>query len=294
MSNRNWALLIALSVIWGGSFYFGRVAVLEIPPFTVVFFRVFLAAITLWLIMVLSGRAIPLGKHFVYSMLLLSIINNVIPFSFILYGQKEIGAGLAALVNAMTPIWTLIIANFLTLDEKFSANRVAGIILGFVGVGVLMGADILAGLLASALAQGMVLIATISYGFAGVFGKTLKQYGPTSIATGQLTASSLLMLPIALYVDTPWELATPSILAIISVIGIAVLCTALAYVIYFTILESAGATFLSLVTFLVPVSAIVLGALLLGEKLTVYQLIGMVLIAAGLVVIDGRFTARRN
>lgn len=294
MSNRNWILLITLSIIWGGSFYFGRVAVLEIPPFTVVFFRVFLAAVTMWIIVAATGRSIPFSGHFLLSMVVLSILNNVIPFSFILYGQKEIGAGLAALVNAMTPIWTLIIANFMTTDEKFTTNRVLGIVLGFFGVGVLMGADILAGLFASALAQAMVLVATISYGFAGVFGKTLKQYGPFSITTGQLTASSLIMLPITLYLDKPWELTMPSALAILSVIGIAVLCTALAYVIYFTILASAGATFLSLVTFLVPVSAIVLGVILLDESLTVYQIGGMALIAAGLFVIDGRFSRRKS
>ena len=293
MSNRNWALLISLAVIWGASFFFGRIAVLEIPPFTVVFFRVFIAAVSLWIFVALTARTVPLTIRFAGSMAVLGLINNAIPFSFILYGQTEIGSGLAALVNAMTPIWTLIIANFTTSDERFTANKIVGIAFGFLGVGVMMGSDIVNGLYASALAQGSVLLATVSYAVASIYAKRLKSYDPISISTGQLTASSILMLPIVLLVDFPWTFPAPSGMAIFSVAMIAVVCTALAYILYFEILSSAGATFVSLVTFLVPVSAIMLGVLLLGELLTLGQILGMVLIAIGLIAVDGRIVKVR-
>jgi len=288
MNNKNWALLFLLAFIWGGSFYFGRVTVIEVPPLTVVFFRVFLAALALWVYLIATGRKFPFSRKFIGAVAIMSILNNVIPFSLILYGQTQIGSGLASLVNAMTPIWTIIFAHFFTTDEKFSSNRIAGVFLGFCGVGVMMGADLLSGLFASALAQVMVLTATISYGCAGVFGKRFKDADPIAVSTGQLTASSLIMLPIALFVDHPWKLEMPSLAAILSIIALAVVCTAIAYVIFFRILASAGATFLSLVTFLVPVSAIILGILLLDEVLTLWQLVGMGLIAAGLIAVDGR------
>lgn len=280
--------MVTLAVIWGASFFFGRIAVIEIPPFTVVFFRVFIAALSLWIYVLITRKTVPITIVFAGSMLLLGLVNNAIPFSFILYGQTEIGSGLAALVNAMTPIWTLILANFVTDDEKFTSNKIVGIACGFLGVGVMMGSDIINGLYASALAQGSVLMATISYAFASIYAKHLRVYDPISISTGQLTASSLLMLPIVFLIDFPWSVPFPSNTAIFSVIAIAVFCTALAYILYFEILSSAGATFVSLVTFLLPVSAILLGVALLGELLTLGHILGMILITCGLVAVDGR------
>ena len=289
-STRDWILIVTLAAIWGSSFLFGRILMLEWPPFTVVFLRVALAAITLWAFLVMTGRKMPTNRHLLFGILVMGIINNVIPFSLILIGQQEIGSSLASVVNAMTPIWTLIIANSLTSDEKFSGNKVIGIFLGFIGVTVLIGSDLIAGLHASAWAQAAVLGATISYGFAGVFGKRFREMDPISIATGQLTASSLVMLPIMIFTEGFFRIGWPNTELAISMIGLAVVCTAFAYVLFFTVLASAGATNVSLVTFLVPVSAIVLGNLWLGEALTTANLLGMCLILAGLAFIDGRIT----
>jgi len=285
---KDWLLIALLALIWGGSFLFGRILMLEWPPFTVVFLRVFLAAITLWIFLLLTGRRFPSDRKLIFAIVVMGIINNVIPFSLILIGQKEIGSGLAAVVNAMTPIWTLIIANFFTQDEKFSTNKIIGIIFGFTGVAILIGADFIQGLTASAWAQGAVLLATISYGFAGVWGKRFKTYDPIIISTGQLTASSLVMLPLIFILENPFSLSAPNTELLISMLGLAILCTAFAYVLFFKILASAGATNVSLVTFLVPVSAILLGIVWLGEKLTTSNMIGMAMILIGLLIIDGR------
>ncbi len=293
MTPITWAMIILLSIIWGGSFLFGRIAVLEIPPMTLVLLRVGLAAIAIWAFILVTKRGSIITKWFAWNILGLAILNNVIPFSFILYGQKEIGSGLASIVTAMTPIWTIIIANYLTADEKLSRRKVAGILLGFIGVAILMGGDIWNGLQASAIAQASVLLATISYGFAGVYGKRFKGVDPILIAAGQLTASTIIMGIIVIWSGDAIGLEMPSSLAIWSVIGIAIPCTAFAYVLFFKILSTAGATNVSLVTFLVPVSAVILGIVFLDEKLTHWHLGGMLLIIAGLAVLDGRILGRK-
>jgi drug/metabolite transporter (DMT)-like permease len=287
-SAKDWLLIALLAFIWGGSFLFGRILMIEWPPFTVVFLRVFIAALTLWVFVLMTARKFPMERSILSAILIMGILNNVIPFSLILIGQQEIGSGLAAVVNAMTPIWTLIIANQFTSDEKFSTNKILGICFGFMGVATLIGADFMQGLTASAWAQGAVLGATISYGFAGVWGKRFKGQDPIIISTGQLTASSLVMLPLIFLIEDPFSIPAPDLEMIVALLGLAIVCTAFAYVLFFKILSNVGATNVSLVTFLVPVSAILLGIFWLGETLTLSNIIGMILIITGLSLVDGR------
>ena len=295
-SAQDWILIVSLALIWGGSFLFGRILMLEWPPFTVVFLRVAIAAASLWIFLYFTGRKFPVSIAFIMAILVMGIINNVIPFSLILIGQQEIGSGLASVVNAMTPIWTLIIANFTTSDEKFNLNKGIGIALGFCGVAVLIGSDLLKGLEAAAWAQAAVLGATISYGFASVFGKRFTGQDPIVVSTGQLTASSLIMLPIAFMLESPLSLTPPDAEMIVALLGLSLLCTAAAYVLFFKVLSSAGATNVSLVTFLVPVSAIALGIVWLGEMLKPSHLVGLALIISGLICVNGRIRSlsRRN
>jgi drug/metabolite transporter (DMT)-like permease len=290
MSALAWSLLVALSVLWGGSFFFVGVAVAEIPPLTLVALRVGLAAAMLWAALPLLGVAAPRGARAWGAIAAMGVLNNAIPFSLIVWAQQTLPSGLAAILNATTPLWGVLVAHALTAEEKATPARIGGVLLGFAGVAAMMGADMLGGGVAAGLATGAMLAATLSYAFAGVWGRRFRALGvaPMQAAVGQVTCSAALMLPLALVVERPWGLAVPSGAAVASVLGLAALSTALAYVLYFRILALAGAVNLLLVTFLVPVSAILLGTLALGEALLPRHLLGMALIGAGLAVIDGR------
>lgn len=283
-----WILIGVLATIWGSSFLFARIAVLEVPPLTLVFVRVALAALTLNLILQFRNNGFVHTPAMWKNFAMMGLLNNVIPFALIFYGQLEIGAGLAAIINAMTPIWTVIIANFATTDEKMSTNKVIGVICGFAGVVILIGSSALSGLGNSTIGQLAVLGGTISYGFSSVFGRRFTKVPAIETARGQLTMSSIMVLPLALFFDQPWQLSSPSLQAWLSIIALAILCTAIAYLLFFQILAKAGAVNVSLVTFLVPPSAILLGMVVLGETLELRHVIGMAVIMLGLIVMDGR------
>jgi drug/metabolite transporter (DMT)-like permease len=220
----------------------------------------------------------------------MGLLNNAVPFCLIVWGQTHIASGVASILNATTPLFTVVVAHFLTRDEKMTGGRLAGVLLGLVGVAVLIGGAAIQSLGVAVIAQLACLGAALAYAFAGVFGRSFRALGvaPMATATGQVTASSIMLLPVMMIVDRPWTLATPSIDAMAALLGLALLSTALAYILYFRILASAGATNVLLVTFLVPVSAILAGVLLLGEVLQAKHLAGMALIGLGLAAIDGR------
>lgn len=291
MTGLDWLCLLTLSVLWGGSFFFAKVAVASVPPLTLVAARVALAAVTLLAVARLSGLRLPSDRGTWIAFAGMGILNNLIPFGLIFYGQTAIGAGLAAVINGMTPFWTALVARAAGA-EPLSAGKLAGIAVGFAGLAVMVGPAALAGLDASLLAQFAIVGATISYGCAGVFGRRFKALPPLVTATGQLSASSLLVLPLALLADRPWVLPLPGAEVAGAVVALALASTALAYILFFRVLASAGATNVSLVTLLVPVSAMLLGALVLGETVEDRQLLGLGLITAGLACIDGRLLAR--
>ncbi|MQX99898.1 DMT family transporter [Sinorhizobium medicae] len=293
MTLRLWALLALLGLIWGGSFFFARVAVAHVSPFTLVFMRLSLAALALHFYL--------LGRHGIYQalaerwreFLLMGLINNAIPHAFIFLGQTHIGAGLAAILNATTPIWTVVIANVATEDEKLSVAKFSGCLLGLAGTIVLIGPSAAAGLFGTAgdvplWALVLPVLAAGSYGLSGSYGKRFRDLAPPVTAAGQLTASTLVMLPVAVLVDTPWAMPMPPLTTVLAILGLALVSTAYAYILFFRIMAEAGATNTSLVTLLVPPSAILLGYLFLGETLQATDLAGMLLIAAGLAVLDGR------
>jgi drug/metabolite transporter (DMT)-like permease len=294
MSALEWGLLLLLSVLWGGTFYFAGVAVKELPPLTIVWCRVFLAAAALHLVLRAMGVRFPTDQATLLAFFGMGLLNNAIPFSLIFAGQREIASGLAAIFNATTPLFTVLVAHVLTADEKLSAPKVAGVIVGLGGVTVMVGLSALAGLGHSTGAELMVLAAAVSYAFAGIYGRRFKRMGvaPMATAAGQVTASTLILLPLVLAIDQPWTLAWPSNGVIAALAAMALLSTALAYIIYFRLLATAGATNLLLVTFLIPITAIVLGTWLLGETLETKHYVGMAAILAGLALIDGRIVDR--
>jgi drug/metabolite transporter (DMT)-like permease len=290
MSVVEWAMLLSLSVLWGGSFFFTGVALSALPPLTLVVLRVGIAALILNLILPFAGVRRPRGRAVWQAFLGMGLLNNVVPFCLIVWGQTHIASGLAAILNSTTPLFTVVAAHWLTSDERMTGNRLVGALIGLGGVAVMIGAGAMAEAGGDLPAQLAVLGAALSYALAGIFGRRFGRMGvaPLATATGQVTASTLLLLPAALVIDQPWTLAWPSRPVWGAVFGIATLSTALAYLLYFRLLASAGATNLLLVTFLIPVSAILLGALVLDEHLEPRHFLGMTLIGCGLVAIDGR------
>jgi drug/metabolite transporter (DMT)-like permease len=294
MGPAEWALLLTLSILWGGSFFFAKVALAGLPPFTVVFGRVALAALALNGVVFASGRRMPTSARVWGAFAAMGILNNLVPFSLIVWGQTRIASGLASVLNATTPLFTAVLAHFLTRDERLTPGRLGGVLAGLTGVAVMIGPDALSGLGADVLAQAGVLGAALSYAFAGIYGRRFRGTPPLVTAAGQVTASSVMLLPVTLLADRPWSLPAPGLLSAAAVCGLALLCTALAYVIYFRILSAAGATNLLLVTFLIPVSALLLGGLVLGERLLPRQFGGMALIGCGLALTSLRWSAERR
>ncbi len=294
MNGSEWLALLLLSVLWGGSFFFAGVLIKTLPPFTIVFLRVGLAAVILNALVKALGIRMPGSRSAWLAFFGMGLLNNAIPFCLVVWGQSHIASGLAAILNATTPISTVVVAHLLTNDEKMTGNRFLGVVIGFFGVVILIGPDSLKGLGANVLAQVAVLTAAVFYAFAGVYGRRFKLMGidPILTATGQVTASAVLLFPVAMLVDNPWTLTMPALPAWAAIIGSAVFSTALGYVLYFRILATAGATNLLLVTLLIPVSAIMMGTFGLGERLDIRHFAGLAIIGAGLAAIDGRLLAR--
>jgi drug/metabolite transporter (DMT)-like permease len=294
MGTREWLMLIVLSVLWGGSFFFVGVAVSELPPLTIVTLRVGLAAITLWTIALMMGLRPPKSIKIWLTFIVMGLLNNVIPFSLIVWGQTHIASGLASVLNATTPLFGVVVVGLLLADERATPMKLIGVAIGFLGVVIMIGMPNLdVAEQGSTLAQMAILVAALSYAFAGVYGRRFKgmTLSPVIIAAGQVTGSSLVLAPTALYIDGPLALfgpSAPSVSTWASILTLAVFSTALAYVLYFKILASSGATNILLVTLLVPVSAILLGSLFLNETLEWIHFVGIGLIAVGLSAIDGR------
>lgn len=290
MGGTEWAMLAALSVLWGGSFFFNAIAVKELPPFTFVFLRVGIGSLVLLVVIHLMGFRLPRNSKVWWQFLGMGILNNIIPFCLIVWSEKRLPGGLASVLSATTPLFAVIMAHFLTVDEKATSNKVAGVLIGFVGVAVLIGAKGLASAGSDLWAELAVLGAAVSYASAGIYGRRFKEMGiaPFVTATGQICSSTILLLPLVVFIDHPWTLPVPGPATWGAVAGISLLSTSLGFVLFFRILATAGATNLMLVSFLIPASAILLGFIFLGERLATNHLVGMGMIALGLVTIDGR------
>ena len=287
-----WMLLLILSGLWGGSFFFFKVLVAVLPPFTVVLARVGIAALILNLWLLLRRDFMPASPSLWFSFIVMGLLNNVIPFSLIAFGETRISSGVASILNATTPMFTVLAAHLLTSNEKLTAAKAAGVGCGFAGVAVLIGPNVLTGLgNGDFMGEAACLIGALAYAFAGIYGRRFKGIPPIKVATGQITGSTLVLIPLAAVVDKPWTLPMQTEDFCAEMIGIEVICTVLAYILYFRILAAAGATNLLLVTFLLPISALLLGWLGLGETVAPRAFGGMALIGLGLACIDGRLVA---
>lgn len=290
MTGREWSILLIMAVIWGGAFMFIGVAVRHIEPLTYVWLRLTIAAAGMFLFLKLKGQSVGLPREVWGSIFLLALLNNALPFTLFGWSQTHIASGLASILNATTPIWGVVVAHFFTHDERMTPRKIAGVLLGFAGVATMIGPMLLANVGTDALAQLACIAAALSYALAAVWARRFRRIGvsPMSVTTGQLTAGALMMLPLALLVDQPWTQPFPPLTAWGAIVALALLCTAFGYVLYFRLIETAGATNALLVTLLVPPFAILFGSLFLNEVLAPQDFIGLALIALGLAAIDGR------
>src|SRR6195256_4642892 len=283
----DWSLLGVLSILWGGSFFFVAVSLQERPPLTIVFLRVALAAIILLPVLWIYRIRVPTGLAGWQPFFALALLNNVVPFSLIVMGQTYIPTGLASVLNATTPLFTVLVMAAAG-DEKLHARRVAGVIVGLIGVIILHGQslDLEAGQSVGIL---LCLAAAFFYGLAALFARRkFLNSPPLATAAFQLTASSLVMAVVAAAVERPWQRPVPGVATWLAIVGSAALSTALAYIIFFRILRRAGSTNVMLVTLLIPVTAILLGYLVLGEAISLREIVGAVVIGSALLIIDGR------
>ena len=296
MNGQDWAILLFLSVLWGGSFFFIELTIGLVEPFTLVLIRALLAAAMLWLYLLVRKERFAVPPGALRAFFVLALLNNVVPFVLFAWAQKSIDGGLASILNATTPIWGVLVAHVATSDEKATPGKIAGVLLGFGGVAVMIGADLLRNIGTEVLAQLACLGATLCYALAGVYARRFRTMGvsPIGVSTGLLTAAALITLPLVLLFEPPWLARSIPFEAWAAMAGLALFCTTLAYILYFRLLATAGATNALLVTFLIPITAILLGALFLDEQLEPHHFAGMALIGAGLAAIDGRLLRLRR
>lgn len=287
----DWGLLLLLSLLWGFSYFFTAVALKGgLPPVTLVLLRTALAALVLLPLVAVLGLSMPRDWATWKLFAVQSVLNNVVPFSLMAWAQTHIPSGLAAVLNATTPLWTLLVARALA-GERLSFNKIAGVLFGLVGVATLIGPELAVVNLPVLMGMGAFLLGTLFYGFSALWMRKLRHISPIVSAASQLCWSSVLLAPIAAVTDRFWELPMPTPGTIGAVVGVAVFSTALAYIVFFRISASAGPQNAMLVTLLIPVTATLLGVVFLGEALTVHQVVGAVVIAMGLLVTDGRLLA---
>ena len=292
MDGPSWAGIVLLGSVWGSSFFFFEVALESLGPITVAFGRVAIAAPALWLMIRFAGERLPRDWRSWRVLGLMGILNNAIPFTLIAWAQVAIEGGLASILNATTPIFSVVLAVFVVRQETLSANRLVGVALGFVGVVVLIGPAALLTLGDNAGSQSLVLLAALFYATAAIYARRhLMDFSPIVTSFGQVGTAALALLPIALIFEAPWN-AAPSVATWGALLAIGTLCTAFAYPLYFYLLRRTGATNLMLVTLINPVTALLLGILILSESPGWTTFAGMALIFAALATIDGRLVER--
>ena len=296
MSTADWVTLLVLALLWGGSFFFIEVALRGFDPLTLVFARTAVGAAILWGVALLAGKHFPRDFATWRSLLVQALLNNVIPLILFSWGQTQISGGLAAIFNATTPVWGVLIAHLWIAGERLTVARAVALVLGVAGVAVTVGGDAIRGLGAHLLPQLACLVGAFSYSVAGILGRRFSDTGvdPIVTAAGSLAMAAVVTLPLMLAFGQPWHAAPPSLASWGALAALGVLSSALGFLLYYRLLASAGATNTMLVTFLIPITPIILGWLVLGESLAPQHFVGLALIACGLVALDGRLALRRR
>ncbi|MEE2674386.1 MAG: EamA family transporter [Myxococcota bacterium] len=280
----DWARLLGLVVIWGTAFLFIDLSVETIPPATLVTARVGIAAIVLLIAVRFRGLALPGPGALWLRFLLLACVGNAIPFFAISWGQQRVSSGLAGILMAVMPLTTLLLAHFFLPGQHMTRRRTTGFVMGFAGVVVLTGPDtlsLLGGAQSDIVFQLAVLMGALCYATNSILAERMVTTQPLVSAACVMLMASLVILPVSLWVDRPWQLA-PSPLSLVSVVWLGLVPTGAATVLYFRIVSSAGSTFLSLMNYLIPGVALATGIVLGGESFEWHILAALALILAGL------------
>lgn len=294
LDGTGWLLIGILSILWGGAFFLIEVGLRSYPPITLVFMRLALAVPPMWIAMRLMGERLPTEPRIWGLLAIVGALNCALPFILFFWGQQYLDSGYASILNATTPLWGVITAHFLTRDEKATPARVIGVLIGMAGIVVMVGPEATKGLSNNLLAQLACIVSTIFYSFAAIYGRRLSQteLTPMAVATGQTMMAALMMVPIVAVMDHPWTMAMPGLDSTLAGVTLAIFSTALAYTLYFRLIDRSGASNAQLVAFLMPILAVILGIAFLGESLSGGQIAGAGLIAIGLAILDGRLVAR--
>jgi drug/metabolite transporter (DMT)-like permease len=299
MNAREWGMLLLLGLLWGSTFYFTAIGLTGLPPLTLVTLRILLAAIAMHAVVAFMGLRLPTDRRAWIEFVRMSVLNNVIPFILIAWGQTRVASGVASVLIATTPMLTALCAHVLTHDEKITRNGAIGIVCGIVGVAVMIGGAVVSQATHDFAGEIAILGAAVAYALSSIQARRFSALNITPLVstTGLLTVSVIILMPAMIVFDRPWTLPWPGAQVVVSVLILALVASAFAYLLYFRIAATAGATNLMLVTFLMPVVAILLGVFVLGERLEPRHIWGMALIAVGLSAIDGRlwrWMRRRN
>lgn len=294
LDGTGWLLIGILSILWGGAFFLIEVGLRSYPPITLVFMRLVLAVPPMWIAMRLMGQHLPSEPRVWGLLAIVGALNCALPFILFFWGQQYLDSGYASILNATTPLWGVITAHFLTSDEKATPARIIGVLIGMAGIVVMVGPEAMKGLSNNLLAQIACIISTIFYSFAAIYGRRLSQteLTPMAVATGQTMMAALMMVPVVVLIDQPWTMAPPRLDSTLAGLTLALFSTALAYTLYFRLIDRSGASNAQLVAFLMPILAVILGIAFLGESLSGGQIAGAALIAVGLAILDGRLVAR--
>lgn len=293
MTNKDWLRIVALGILWGSSFLYAEILLRYLNPLMIVFLRVSLAGLILLLICLMKRVPITLTGTDLFTIGVMGALNNVIPFSLIVWGQQTTTGGLASIINASTAFFSIVLAALFIPQERLSWNRVGGVLIGVTGVAIAVGPANMLQFSENDTGKYMILLATISYAFAGVWAKLRMQNLPSMIsATGMLVASAMMMVPLLFMTDT-FQIAPIDMYVLFIAFQFAVICSVLAYLLYFKILETTGAGNLLICTIIVPPSAILLEVLVLDEVIGLNELAGLAIVTAGMIVLDGRLLPRR-
>ena len=293
MKNKDWFLVILLGVFWGASFLFVEILLEYVTPFVVVYLRVAIASALLLIYILIRNIKFQFSRGDLFNLFVMGLLNNVLPFLLIAYGQQSITGGLASILNANTSFMTILLVALFIPNEKLNFHRTIGVLIGILGVILAVDYQNIFQLNNDSVGQYLILLATISYSFAGIWAKLkLQNLPPVVSAAGMLTMSTIFLSPYILSIHFE-ELSSLNFDTLKYALGFALICTVFAYFIYFKILESTGAGNLLICTIIIPPSSIILNSIFIGEVINTNEILGLLVIIVGLLVIDGRILGKK-